>query len=86
MQRHALSLVCVGCAGAVVSHLTAAVRRVVAQKRVQNGPYTKVSGQSPKRKTGSQLPCGSGAFLLSDGRRLGTSAASGRALALAAMW
>ena len=53
--RHALPLVCVGCAGAVVAHLTAAVRRVVAQKRVQNGPYTKVAGQSPQKENGVKI-------------------------------
>ncbi len=63
--RHALPLVCVGCAGAVVAPLTAAVRRLW-RKRVQFCPpipSPKVP-RSPQQKTGVKFPCGAAAFLL----------------------
>ena len=61
--RHALPPVCVGCAEAVVAHLTAAVRRVVAQKSAKWPLYTNVQKENGVKIALCVCPvaqCGSG--------------------------
>ena len=46
---------CVGCAGAVVAPMTAAVRRVAWRKRVQYGPYTNTKSEKSPRVRNSKI-------------------------------